>query len=1121
MSLPPERAVFLSYASQDAAAARRICEALRTIGVEVWFDQNELTGGDAWDAKIRKQIKDCALFVPIISANTQARTEGYFRLEWRLADQRTHLMAKGRAFLLPVVIDATHDADAHVPDSFTEVQWTRLPGGESTAAFCECVQKLLAGEVAPASHRHSDDAGASRDGARGRGRATPLPPPSRRWLVPAILGTAGIAALMLWQPWRQPEKSVSTPASVASTPTPASASSTEIARIRASFVPDRWQKGDFEALSPTLDRLIQANPEDADAWALRSVINSLQVMRNFDSGNKPLEAGKTAAERALRLAPESPLAELALGMHLVAMISRGSDSQAGRQHVAHAVAALQPDALTRYADLVSAWLGYNIEGTEQSAKAWLAAEPGATFPAWILAQLNVTQRRAAEAEKWAEAAAADRNITGTRAFYTLFESKFYLRADLAAAKAALARIPSSGQAIHRVIHGRWVLAMAEQHWDAALQQLAQVPEPMLYDRTYHGPRALLAGLAHQRAGRADAALVQFREAERLLRSELASDADNEELHLVLAVTLACAGRAAEARSELALVEPLVKGQAASVYWGALALSIAQTYGVLGDFGHMAEWVRKLFVEPSGFPFTPASFRLDPRFAGTLDAPEIQALLKEFAALDQPPASAATSGTALDQKSVAVLAFANLSDDKANEYFSDGISEELLNVLGRVPGLRVAAPMSAFSFKGKNVSAQEIGQKLNVAYLVNGSVRRAGPAIRVVARLSRAETDEQIWTEKFDGEAKNVFALQDEIAGKIAAALSLKLGAAARTARPIDPGAHRLYLEGRQFWSARSLDALDRAEASFQRALLIESESALIHAGLAELYGTRALYRALAALPEAGDLSRATEQADRAVALDPKLAQGYVARATIAMTRKNYTEAEGLLRDSLALAPNDALALNRLGDVMISAGRLDAGLEYYQRALQLDPLSLFMVRDVVREATYAHRFQEAIEVQQRFEAAAPQDTRFAVGDFHAQMQLGMVEQAKANLKAHLPTFTPESFPGPGIVEWVFQLREAKLEAESAALAKQLLSHYGPDTYIHAMVLMARGQTEEALPLLKPFPPGSQDRLYWSPIFDPVREDPRFLRKIEELGVAAEYKVARETLARMLQDPAAKN
>ena len=139
----PRGAVFLSYASQDAEAALRICEALRAGGVEVWFDRSELRGGDTWDHKIRQQIHDCALFLPIISRNTQARAEGYFRLEWRLAEQRTHLMGRNRAFLVPVCVDATRETDADVPDSFLAVQWTWLPDGQPTAVFAERIRRLL------------------------------------------------------------------------------------------------------------------------------------------------------------------------------------------------------------------------------------------------------------------------------------------------------------------------------------------------------------------------------------------------------------------------------------------------------------------------------------------------------------------------------------------------------------------------------------------------------------------------------------------------------------------------------------------------------------------------------------------------------------------------------------------------------------------------------------------------------------------------------------------------------------------------------------------------------------------------------------------------------------------
>ncbi len=148
----PTGAVFLSYASQDAEAAGRICEALRAAGVEVWFDRSELRGGDAWDSQIKKQIHDCALFLPIISAHTNARTEGYFRREWKLATRRLLDIADDAAFLVPVVIDETDDAGARVPDEFLNVQWTRLPGGETSRAFAQRVRQLLGAESAPTRH---------------------------------------------------------------------------------------------------------------------------------------------------------------------------------------------------------------------------------------------------------------------------------------------------------------------------------------------------------------------------------------------------------------------------------------------------------------------------------------------------------------------------------------------------------------------------------------------------------------------------------------------------------------------------------------------------------------------------------------------------------------------------------------------------------------------------------------------------------------------------------------------------------------------------------------------------------------------------------------------------------
>jgi TolB-like protein len=151
------RAVFISYASQDAQAAARICDALRAAGIEVWFDRSELRGGDAWDRQIHERIHDCRLFIAVISANTEARDEGYFRREWKLAVDRTHDMAENKAFLVPVAIDDTPEKGASVPEPFRQVQWSRLPGGKTPQAFVAGIATLLgAGTSHPAGRVGSE-----------------------------------------------------------------------------------------------------------------------------------------------------------------------------------------------------------------------------------------------------------------------------------------------------------------------------------------------------------------------------------------------------------------------------------------------------------------------------------------------------------------------------------------------------------------------------------------------------------------------------------------------------------------------------------------------------------------------------------------------------------------------------------------------------------------------------------------------------------------------------------------------------------------------------------------------------------------------------------------------------
>ena len=196
----PSHAVFLSYASQDAEAAQRICDALRAAGIEVWFDQSDLRGGDAWDRQIRKQIHDCALFVPVISQHSQERLEGYFRREWKLAADRTHDMAEEKAFLVPVVIDDTSEQYASVPDRFRELQWTRLPAGETSPAFVQRVQCLLSPEAPTATRAPTSAEPGAVSGIRKR---SPAPGLSKRVLpVAAVVVLLGaVSYLAIERPW--------------------------------------------------------------------------------------------------------------------------------------------------------------------------------------------------------------------------------------------------------------------------------------------------------------------------------------------------------------------------------------------------------------------------------------------------------------------------------------------------------------------------------------------------------------------------------------------------------------------------------------------------------------------------------------------------------------------------------------------------------------------------------------------------------------------------------------------------------------------------------------------------------------------------------------------------------
>jgi serine/threonine-protein kinase len=309
----------------------------------------------------------------------------------------------------------------------------------------------------------------------------------------------------------------------------------------------------------------------------------------------------------------------------------------------------------------------------------------------------------------------------------------------------------------------------------------------------------------------------------------------------------------------------------------------------------------------------------------------------------------------NEKSVAVLAFANLSDDKGSEYFSDGISEELLTVLQKIPGLHVAARTSAFSFKGKSATVQEIGQKLGVAHLVEGSVRKAGDVVRIAARLTQANTGEEQWSENYTRNLKDVFAVQTEVATTIVAQLRGQLTGtnddkakvviqeqvrAAERGGTKNVDAHESYLQGRFFLNRHSEKETDQARAAFERAVKLDPKFALAWAGLAQTHVWDCNYATEGGQKEFNErLAAARDAVERALALEPDLPDALFPKATIETNFDyNWKGAAETLRKALALAPQDPALLMWAGNLAQARGETKQALDLFRRAVASDPVN---------------------------------------------------------------------------------------------------------------------------------------------------------------------------------------
>ena len=321
----------------------------------------------------------------------------------------------------------------------------------------------------------------------------------------------------------------------------------------------------------------------------------------------------------------------------------------------------------------------------------------------------------------------------------------------------------------------------------------------------------------------------------------------------------------------------------------------------------------------------------------------------------PAGTAAQPGTA----SIAVLPFVNMSSDKEQEYFSDGLSEELLNDLAKIPGLRVAARTSSFQFKGKTEDLRTVGEKLNVATILEGSVRKEGNRVRITAQLIKVADGFHLWSETYDRELKDIFGVQDEIARSVAGSLKVAL-LGGKTATPSAQGtnaeAYNACLQGRYFYERRSKENVEKAIGYYEQAIKLDPGYAPAWVGLAE---ARSLQAGHGYLPAEEGYRKAREAVERALALDANLAEAHAAMGWIKMSYDwDWAGADASYQRALALEPGNATVVWRAAELAANLGRFEEALAQDRRAVELDPLNVSTHIYLGEHAFRAGRLEEA-------------------------------------------------------------------------------------------------------------------------------------------------------------------
>jgi TolB-like protein/Tfp pilus assembly protein PilF len=457
-------------------------------------------------------------------------------------------------------------------------------------------------------------------------------------------------------------------------------------------------------------------------------------------------------------------------------------------------------------------------------------------------------------------------------------------------------------------------------------------------------------------------------------------------------------------------------------------------------------------------------------------------------------------------SAAVLPFVDLSPSKDQEYFSDGLTDELITSLSKIEGLRVAGRTSSFQFKGRNPDVRDVGRRLGVGAVLEGSVRRAGDRLRVNAQLVSAHDGYQLWSESYDRNPEDVFAVQEEIARAIVAALRVRLGAAtdsALGARPTkDLDAYDLYLKGRFAWNQRTGASLQQAASWFGQAVARDSGFTRAWAGLADSY---LLLPAYTGERQEEAWARARDAARRALAADPALADAHTSMAYGTMLYEwDWAGAEASFRRAIAANPNYPTAHHWYGDFLAGRGRLDEALEQMQEARRLDPLSLIVNAEL---AWVYYLMQRPAQAEGQIRQALQLDPNFS----HAWFIQGMIL-----IQQHRPREAVASLEKAvqlgGIANHVSSaLGAAYAAAGDSTAARRTLEDFERrasreyvSSFSIAVIHTALGERRQAIDwLLRGI--RTRDNLltenFFDPLLDPLRSDPRYQEVLAGMGLSA--------------------